>query len=354
MKNSLINEEKDTILTVLFLFVFLLFALLFFVRNKELFKSDNGYENGSLNTEVSLNESCIQCHSDTKGYSKFHDPELIGCASCHLGNTLALNKEEAHKGMILIPGNLSDAKETCGICHPNELNKINKSLMTTNSGLVAVDKFIFGETDHPDYHFHIKDIKNSPSDKHLRDLCANCHLGAEKTTYGEINQLSRGGGCNACHLNYSKDAKADLDKYLASNKTILPKIHPSTNIFVNDTHCFGCHSRSSRISTNYIGLQETLLDEETVRNKKEYKVLEDKRVYKYIAEDVHHTKGMLCIDCHSSHEVMGDGKTYLHEEQAVKIQCIDCHFNEKPNTIAYKDVDVESKSVFMHRNYKHY
>ncbi|MFD0835874.1 hypothetical protein ACFQ0I_08875 [Mariniflexile aquimaris] len=339
---------------VLFLSLFLLFGLLFFFRNKELFKTDNGYENGSINTEVSLTESCLQCHSNTKGYSKFHNPEIIGCASCHLGNTLSLDKEEAHKGMILIPGNLSDAKETCGTCHPNELNKINKSLMTTNSGLVAVDKFIFGETGHPDYQFHIKDIKNSASDKHLRDLCANCHLGAEKTSYGEINQLSRGGGCNACHLNYSAEAKADLNKYLASNKKTLPQFHPATNIFVNNTHCFGCHSRSSRISTNYMGLQETLLDEEAVKHKKGYQVLEDKRVYKYIAEDVHHTKGMLCIDCHSSHEVMGDGKTYLHEEQAVKIQCLDCHFDGKPNTIAYKDIDVESKNVFMHRSYKHY
>jgi hypothetical protein len=337
----------------LLLFVVLLFIVLFVFRNKDFFKSNNDYENGSSNVEVSISESCITCHKNTKGYSSYHNPELIGCASCHLGNTQSFDKKEAHNGMILIPGNLSDAKETCGKCHPNELNKINKSLMTTNSGLVAVDKFVFGESDHPNYHYHIKDIKNSPSDKHIRDLCANCHLGAEKTSYGEINQLSRGGGCNACHLNYSKESKADLDKYLGSNKKILPKFHPATNIFVNDTHCFGCHSRSSRISTNYIGLQETLLDEETVKNKNNYKVLEDKRVYKYLEEDVHHTKGMLCIDCHSSHEVMGDDKTYLHEEQAVKIQCIDCHFNGKPNTIPYDSLDIESKLVFLHRKYKH-
>ena len=79
--------------------------------------------------------------------------------------------------------------------------------MTTNSGLVAVDKYIFGETDSPDYQFHIKNIKNSPSDKHLRDLCANCHLGAEKKEFGEITIMSRGGGCNACHLNYSENSK---------------------------------------------------------------------------------------------------------------------------------------------------
>ena len=45
---------------------------------------------------------------------------------------------------------------------------------------------------------------------------------------------------------------------LASDKKEVPEFHPSTDVFVNDTHCFGCHSRSSRISTNFMGLQETL------------------------------------------------------------------------------------------------
>ena len=347
--------ENKKYLNGIFALVLILFTVLFYVRNKHSFNANSSYENGSTNIRVSNSnsESCLQCHQNTKGYSNYHNPEFIGCASCHLGNMLSFNKDEAHRGMILIPGNLSDAKETCGKCHPNELDKINASLMTTNSGIVAVDKFIFGEANHQNYHYHIKDIKNSAADKHLRGLCANCHLGAEKTNYGEINQLSRGGGCNACHLNYSQEAKEGLDTYLASNKKILSSFHPSTNIFVNDTHCFGCHSRSSRISTNYMGLQETLLNEEDIKDKSTHIVLEDKRVYKYIEEDVHHTKGLLCIDCHSSHEVMGDGKHYLHAEQAVKVQCVDCHFKENPNTIPYDSLDTESRLVFLHRDYKH-
>jgi len=337
------------ILVILLIITF----LLFYVINRDFFAPSIFDENDYTNIEVVSGESCFKCHQDTKGYSIYHNPELIGCSSCHLGNTSSYIKEEAHEGMVLIPGNLSTAKETCGKCHPNELSKIENSLMTTNSGIVAVDKFIFGEADSPNYQYHIKDIKNSASEKHIRDLCANCHLGAEKTSFGEINQLSRGGGCNACHLNYSDDAKNDLANYLASDKRELPKFHPSTNIFVNDTKCFGCHSRSSRISTNYKGLQETLLDESEITNKEGYKVLEDKRVYKYIEEDVHHKKGLLCIDCHSSHEVMGDGKSYSHAEDAVALQCADCHFKEKPNTIPYDSLDTESLMVFLHRSYSH-
>ncbi|MDH3321920.1 MAG: hypothetical protein OEM04_02965, partial [Flavobacteriaceae bacterium] len=84
-----------------------------------------------------------------------------------------------------------------------------------------------------------------------------------------------------------------------------------------------------------------------------YKVFEDKRVYSYEGEDVHHSKGLLCIDCHSSHEVMGDGKDYLHEEEAVSLNCSDCHFKDTPNTVAYDSLDVESALVFLHRKYQH-
>lgn len=327
--------------------------LLFFFNREDIYKRVNFSEDAYVEIEALNLESCLACHKNTKGYSEYHNPELIGCASCHLGNTIATDKDESHKGMVLIPGNLADAKETCGKCHPNELHKIENSLMTTNSGLVAVDKYIFGEANSPNSQYHINLIENSASDKHLRDLCANCHLGAEKSEFGEITQLSRGGGCNACHLNYSEAAKKELETYISSKKEQLPIQHPSTDIFVKNEHCFGCHSRSSRISTNYEGFQETMLDEEELTSKEGFKVLEDKRVYKYIEEDVHHTRGLLCVDCHSSHEVMGDGIKYTHEEQAVKIQCSDCHFKEKPNTIAYDSLDRESLLVFLHRGYKH-
>ncbi|WP_456377667.1 hypothetical protein [Lutibacter sp.] len=338
-----------------FVLLILIAVTVFYFKNKENFgvveKMDAEYSVLKKDTK----ESCLQCHQNTTGYSEYHNPELIGCISCHLGNPNTLDKEDSHKGMVLIPGNLSDAKETCGKCHPNELSKIENSLMTTNSGLVAVDKYIFGEADSPDYHYHIKDVKYSAADKHIRDLCANCHLGAEKKEFGKITEISRGGGCNACHLNYTEDASNDLKTYIASNKKELPKFHPSTDIFVKDQHCYGCHSRSSRISTNYQGWQETLLDKSEILGKTEkYKVSEDKRVYVYKEEDVHHAKGMLCIDCHSSHEVMGDGKKHLRQEHAVKLQCADCHFKEKPNTISYDSLDAESLLVFLHRDYKHY
>lgn len=348
MKLKKTNFEKGSLFLLL---IFLISGLWLVVKFGDFNSQFSGLKQYD-STDVS-EQSCVQCHVQFDGFSKFHDPKLIGCVVCHLGNPMESDKTAAHKDMVLIPGNLNNAKKTCGTCHPNELDKIEHSLMTTNSGLVAVDKYVFGEVDSPDHPFDIRELEHSQADDHLRNLCANCHLGAEKSDLGPIDQLSRGGGCNACHLNYSKEASSQLSTYIESNREVLPTVHPATNIQITDEHCFGCHSRSSRISTNYMGWHETLLDAKEAMGIDSLRVFEDKRVYQYVSDDVHHSKGMLCIDCHSSHEVMGDGKAHLHEEDAVALSCADCHVQDTPNTLTYDALDAESKLVFMHRNYDH-
>ena len=67
-----------------------------------------------------INEGCLACHTNIQGFSEAHNPSAIGCASCHLGDRFTLDKDLAHKRMIKIPGNLSNAARTCGTsaCHP--------------------------------------------------------------------------------------------------------------------------------------------------------------------------------------------------------------------------------------------
>lgn len=298
-----------------------------------------------------VTESCFDCHQQFEGFTDYHNPQLIGCTSCHLGNKHQREKVKAHHGMVLIPGNLKDAANTCGKCHKDQLHKIESSLMTTNSGLVAVNKFVFGESNHPNGSYHINNINFSPAEKHLRDLCANCHLGTSKESYGPIHQKSRGGGCNACHLNYTDKNLKELEAYQNSQKKKLPNSHPDINLKISNNHCFGCHSRSSRIATSYEGWSETLLKKHEAINKKEFRVLDDQRVFSKQIPDVHHNKGMLCIDCHSSHEVMGDGNHYTHQEDAVSIQCIDCHFSELPKTTTVEKMDAESIKIASLRNF---
>jgi len=302
-------------------------------------------------------EGCMICHQDVTGFAAAHDPTAIGCASCHLGDPFSLDKNRAHRNMVLIPGNLSNAHQTCGSaqCHPEIVPRINNSLMTTNSGIVSVNRWVFHESDSPDIFSHILQIGHSAADQHLRNLCAKCHLGNPKIGTGPIDELSRGGGCTACHLNYSEEGVKQHLAYLAANKNgdVLPKLHPSLDIKISNDHCFGCHSRSGRISTNYEGWHETLLDESDTYGKGDYRILQDKRVFEYVSEDVHHKAGMDCIDCHNSFEVMGDGQIYLHQEQAVKIRCEDCHFNERPQLAIYNELDTESKKIFDLRKFRH-
>lgn len=302
-------------------------------------------------------EACLICHSNVTGFAASHDPQAIGCASCHLGDPFTLDKNRAHRNMVLIPGNLSNAQQTCGSleCHPEIISRVNTSLMTTNSGIVSVDRFVFGETESPDIHSHIREIGHTAADKHLRDLCAKCHLGNEKMETSPIDEMSRGGGCTACHLNYSNQSTNEHLAYISGqkNEDLLPSIHPSLNIQISNDHCFGCHSRSGRISTNYEGWHETLLDEKEVTGKKKFRILQDKRVFEFVAADVHHTAGLECIDCHNAYELMGDGVSYLHEEQAVKIRCEDCHFEIRPKTVSYNQLDSAMLKIFDLRKYAH-
>ncbi len=289
-------------------------------------------------------EACQYCHSEIEGFSPAHSPEAIGCASCHLGNPFTIDKKLAHSGMINIPGNFSDIHLTCGNdnCHSDISERLPNSIMSTISGVISVDKFVFDDADDLDELFNVSRLGNDASDSHLKNLCASCHVGKAKTDYGKITQTSRGGGCNACHLNYDKKSLTDLDS-LKNN--FLIKSHPSLSLKITGEHCFGCHSRSGRISTNYEGWHETQFSKEEIPEIGKFRTLEDERVFVFVEEDVHHKKGLLCIDCHTSKEVMVDGNLYAHKEEQEIVACEDCHFSDKPNTVSINELDSESKKI---------
>ncbi len=293
-------------------------------------------------------ESCVVCHATTSGFTASHNPMAVGCYSCHGGNLFSLDKEASHKDMLLIPGNLSDASKSCGTsnCHPDISERIGSGLMTSLSGMISVDRYVFNEQHSPDVLTHINELGQSPADEHLRNMCVKCHLGNPKTLSGPITQESRGGGCLACHLNYDALATtAWFEHEKNSMDTNYLEFHPSISMQVTDEHCFGCHSRSGRIATNYEGWHETKLEATQLPVGDDYKLVEGHRVFTYIQEDVHHKLGMNCIDCHNSFELMGDGNLYAHQEQQVQIQCKDCHFSEARHIIEQQDLDTESRLI---------
>jgi hypothetical protein len=245
--------------------------------------------------------------------------------------------------MILIPGNIETAQQSCGTakCHPDITQRIHTGLMTTLSGMISVDRTVFGEQNDFDMLTDVHNLGNSAADEHLRNLCVGCHLGNNKTKLGEVDETSRGGGCLACHLNYSAEAADSLkERYPA-----LLHNHPSISLQVTNDHCFGCHSRSGRISTNYEGWHETQLEPDKMPNINGYRLVEGFRVFRKVTEDVHHALGLECIDCHNSYELMGDGNFYSHQEQQQDVACSDCHFTSKSKTIKPDDLDNESALI---------
>lgn len=300
-------------------------------------------------------EGCLACHSQVTGLSPSHEPSALGCYSCHLGDPFAADADQAHAGMVRVPGNLDTAALSCGQsgCHGAIVTRVRTSLMATGRGMVAVDRFIFGEADSPDGVTPIARLGDSAADLHLKGLCINCHLGTLKPIPAPINEDSRGGGCTACHLGYAKEGKGRFSRKTGRdpNKNAQAFVHPSLTVQVTDDHCFGCHSRSGRISLNYAGWSETLLEDKEIEGKTpgKYRVLQDGRVLQQQKDDIHHQQGMACVDCHTSREAMGDGKQHKHQEQAVEVSCEDCHPRSSPSTATWAELDPETRAIITLR-----
>jgi len=286
---------------------------------------------GEIPVVLGRREGCLPCHSEVHGLTASHSPEAVGCAACHLGRPWTGNADLAHSGLVRVPGNLSLARETCGspACHPAIVDRVDRSLMASGAGLVGVNRFVFGEAATPDGGGSLRALGASPADRHLDDLCASCHLGVEKEAPARIDELSRGGGCTACHLNHHED----------------PEAHPALSVRVGDEHCFGCHSRSGRISLSYAGWHEADGASSSGAPRGATRRLLDGRVVVRRTEDVHHAAGLACVDCHTAREVMGDGRAHRHEEEALEVACRDCHLEEPPRTLSWDELDEESRTL---------
>jgi hypothetical protein len=92
------------------------------------------------------------------------------------------------------------------------VERVSRSLMTTMAGVVSVDRAVWETRGQSSQRANVEALGRTGADSHLRQLCASCHLGAEKTSLGPMAEDSRGGGCNACHLQYSPAALMDVSR----------------------------------------------------------------------------------------------------------------------------------------------
>jgi quinol-cytochrome oxidoreductase complex cytochrome b subunit len=312
-------------------------------------------------------EGCLVCHKGVTGLGASHRPDAVGCASCHGGDAFTLDKARAHVAMALIPGNLDTARARCGrsTCHPTIMPRVDRSVMTTMTGVIAVNRAVFGESpsgQSPPLP-HVLRLTRSPADQHARQLCASCHLGRNKVALGPNGEDARGGGCNACHLAYSPAALGALTTYERDRSrpgVEAPRVHPAISLDIGNLQCFGCHSRSGRISTSYEGWHEVHEPPAEASSParpsgspSRFRRLADERVFERVAPDIHQERGLDCIDCHTANEVMGDGATHAKKQDQLRVACEDCHPRPgaAPSTVQFLGLDPESRKILAVRQW---
>ena len=322
------------------------------------------------------------------------------CIVCHGGNPYNKSVEYAHKGTVKYfkknkgpkdyypaPGSTWINKNTCGMCHPNQVGAQMNSLMMTEQGKIQGAMWSFGakegyqhtagtyDTKNPDdpdkrlgtdvykkymqklatmepqaFPQEMHELPDAPSVEeihkdpslavytYLRQECLRCHTGSKgRSKRGDY----RGIGCSSCHIPYSNEGYYEgndkktskkqghlLTHQIQSSRKVKVKVHDVSYSGVPVETCSTCHNRGKRIGVSYQGLMETEYQSTFDAEGNGQPKLHTKR-YLHMQEDIHYQKGMLCQDCHTSNDLHGDGFLGGANAAAVEIECQDCHGTTK-------------------------
>ncbi len=342
-----------------------------------------GFDSASLQdakaTKNSLPDSgCVGCHA---GIEPMHPQAELSCTDCHGGDGNAATKESAHVKPRRVevgdervaardedlgwrrfrnPMDLRVAATTCGSCHAEEVSRVHTSLHATTAGHLS-DGFyevgllkekgskysVFPTSADPAYPKDLESLEQAPTfnerpprdrlSTHFMDLtrkeCAQCHLwSGGRAVRGRVGFDGdyRGEGCAACHVSYTLDGRSrSADAQAQRNEPGHPARHEMTRAPSTAT-CASCHNGDASIGLSFQGLAQLppgapggpeipgTTDE--LRHRAFY--IDDLTI---TPPDVHHERGMTCIDCHTENDAMGDGSLHGSMEKAVEISCQDCH-----------------------------
>ncbi|NUN48742.1 MAG: hypothetical protein HUU15_07945 [Candidatus Brocadiae bacterium] len=323
---------------------------------------------------------CLTCH---KGTEEMHPWFPISCVGCHGGNGAATRKELAHvrpREAVPVdervlplgfdpdwlrfqnPGNLRVVQQTCGECHRTECADLFKSLHATTAGHLCDGLYENGVTSSKTPQHGIFDVKDEDGDTgrhgltsltrvpafqaagapgkiatHYRDVprkaCMQCHLwGRGRAVRGRLGMDGdyRSEGCAACHVTYADDGLTESgDPMIPRYEPGHPLKHQLTSAIPTST-CVKCHYGDASIGLHFRGMAQLApgmpggpqVPGTTPMRLNGAWYIRDDRV---TPPDIHHARGMHCIDCHTARDVMGDGNLYGQMEHAVEIECTTCH-----------------------------
>ncbi len=311
-------------------------------------------------------ERCLTCHFGIEDLSDSHPNSVFGCVICHGGNGPDLTVTGAHLGLRggRNPARLDLAPKSCGTTRPDlgachsgrndalldRVTNVPRSLMATNAGIISILRFQWGlsESSAPEFgirsvtdgatslkampHERLEDGGFSLANSHFRKFCAACHLWTPR----HRENMGRLQGCPACHAPYGTDGRYQgCDPTIDREEIGHPETHTMTNL-IPDERCRACHNRSARVGLNYHGQMESAqYGTPFVEGRLNDYTLPDDRFVLRLTPDIHHEKGMGCIDCHTGQDTMGDGTIYGHMAEQIEIRCEDCHGtgNRPPRTV---------------------
>jgi Ca2+-binding EF-hand superfamily protein len=341
-------------------------------------------------------QSCIECHA---GIEEMHPEARLSCSDCHGGNPAARTREGAHvaaprgAGMdervasldqdlawrrFQNPMDLRVAQTVCGECHGKLVKHLRLSLHGTTAGHLSDGYYeagllpekgaayaVFpahGEDGKPGFTQLPKLRSDAPFDQlssHYPDLprkeCMQCHLWSRgRAVRGRVGFDGdyRGEGCAACHVLYATDGlSSSADRSAVHNEPGHPERHALSPRPPTQT-CTSCHYGDASIGLNFRGLSqlppgapggpEIPGTTRQLLNRQFY--LQDPAID---PPDVHAERGMVCIDCHTLSDVMGDGELHGAMERQVEISCSDCHgtFRERATLRTQRGTPLEHLRV---------
>jgi hypothetical protein len=330
-------------------------------------------------TAESRNDAgCISCHA---GIEPMHPQADLSCVDCHGGNGAALSKEQAHvdppteSGVddervaalddhlawrrFRNPMDLRVVDRTCGTCHEQEVATLRRSLHGTTAGHLSDGYYEVGLHERRGSRYamfptrageaggeleslvQIPPFRGSNAERdlatHYADLarkeCMQCHLWSSgRAVRGRVGFDGdyRGEGCAACHVPYAVDGLSRTGDEKVNKTEPGHAARHELSATPSTQTCTTCHYGDASIGLNYRGLSQLppgapggpQVPGTTATELNRQFYLSDPAI---CPPDVHHERGMHCIDCHTQGDVMGDGKLHGWMEQQVEITCAACH-----------------------------
>ncbi len=270
-------------------------------------------------------ERCLSCHTGIEAISASHSIEEFGCVSCHGGDRLALDAETAHTGIVRNPSAPETVQQYCGECHAAQIVTVERSIMTTYAGAIALIRRTFGLQPDGVAQFGVEAVGHlhafDPSADQLQPVqrfaenCLTCHINGEGIA---AEYFYRSTGCAACHVLYASDGL-----YQGGDPTIsrTEAGHGYTHQFTTAipyTQCNTCHNRGNYdLRTMTFIPRDDMIPSETLDRAHDY--------YQPISQFTRCEWELDCIDCHTSQEIMGNGVIYNDRSEVQYTQCQTCH-----------------------------